>query len=212
MPGVAARAGRRAVLRAPQPGRDRRAHPGGCAASPVPLVLYNIPVAHRTGPRDRRHARARGHAQHRRREAGGRRDRQPTRSSSSPARRDDFAVLGGEDPFLLPICYLGGAGAICASAHVCTERFVADVRVRPRRARSRRAGRTPRRCCPVVQACFAEPNPAVFKARAARTGPDPDARRAVAARERVRRGAVDARSRRSRPRHGLSEHEARWDA
>ena len=36
-----------------------------------------------------------------------------------------FSLLGGEDPFLFPTTLMGGAGAICASAHVCTERFVA---------------------------------------------------------------------------------------
>src|SRR5581483_10151432 len=36
-----------------------------------------------------------------------------------------FALLGGDDPYLLPTVLVGGTGAICASAHVCTERFVA---------------------------------------------------------------------------------------
>ena len=75
---------------------------------------------------------------------------------------DDFAVLGGEDPFLFPIMLMGGAGAICASAHVCTEQFVSMIecglagKVEEGRAQAEVL-------LPVVQACFAEPNPAVFK-------------------------------------------------
>ena len=73
-----------------------------------------------------------------------------------------FSVLGGDDPFLLPTVLMGGAGAICASAHVCTERFVAMIecglagKVDDGRAHADAL-------LPVVQACFAEPNPAVFK-------------------------------------------------
>ena len=36
----------------------------------------------------------------------------------------DFAVLGGEDPFLFPIVLMGGSCAICASAHVCNKRLM----------------------------------------------------------------------------------------
>jgi 4-hydroxy-tetrahydrodipicolinate synthase len=74
----------------------------------------------------------------------------------------EFAVLGGDDAFLLPTVLMGGAGAICASAHVCTERFVALAecglagKVDDGRAHAEAL-------LPVVQACFAEPNPAVFK-------------------------------------------------
>src|SRR5438445_12032139 len=38
--------------------------------------------------------------------------------------RPGFSVLGGDDPFLFPVCLMGAAGTICASAHVCTDRFV----------------------------------------------------------------------------------------
>lgn len=88
-----------------------------------------------------------------------------------------FAVLGGDDPFLFPTVLLGGAGAICASAHVCTERFVAMIdcglagKVDEGRAHHEAL-------LPVVKACFAEPNPAVFKAVLHAQGriPTPDLR------------------------------------
>ncbi|MGZ8734774.1 MAG: 4-hydroxy-tetrahydrodipicolinate synthase [Acidimicrobiia bacterium] len=90
---------------------------------------------------------------------------------------DDFAVLGGEDPFLLPLVFMGGAGAICASAHLCTERFVAMIecglagKVDEGRAHAEALLR-------VVEACFAEPNPAVFKGVLHAQGriPTPDVR------------------------------------
>ncbi|MEI8001529.1 MAG: 4-hydroxy-tetrahydrodipicolinate synthase [Actinomycetes bacterium] len=76
---------------------------------------------------------------------------------------EGFALLGGDDPYLFPTVLLGGTGAICASAHVCTERFVAMIecalagRIAEGRAHHEAL-------LPVVRACFAEPNPAVFKA------------------------------------------------
>jgi dihydrodipicolinate synthase/N-acetylneuraminate lyase len=57
---------------------------------------------------------------------------------------------------------MGGAGCISAAAHLCTERFVAMIdcglagKVDDGRAHAEAL-------LPVVQACFAEPNPAVFK-------------------------------------------------
>ena len=90
---------------------------------------------------------------------------------------DDFAVLGGEDPFLFPIMMMGGAGAICASAHVLTSHFVSMIecgmagKVDEGRAHAETL-------LPVVQACFAEPNPAVFKGVLHAQGriPTPDVR------------------------------------
>jgi 4-hydroxy-tetrahydrodipicolinate synthase len=90
---------------------------------------------------------------------------------------DDFAVLGGEDPFLLPLVFMGGTGAICASAHLCTERFVAMIecglagKVDEGRAHADAL-------LPVVEAGFAEPNPAVFKGVLHAQGriPTPDVR------------------------------------
>ena len=75
---------------------------------------------------------------------------------------DDFAVLGGDDPFLLATVLMGGAGTICASAHVCTERFVAMIECGL--AGKVEEGRAHHEALlPVIAACFAEPNPSVFK-------------------------------------------------
>jgi 4-hydroxy-tetrahydrodipicolinate synthase len=90
---------------------------------------------------------------------------------------DDFAVLGGEDPFLFPLVLMGGVGAICASAHVCTERFVAMIecglagKVDDGRAHAEAL-------LPVVKSLFVEPNPAVFKGVLHAQGriPTPDVR------------------------------------
>ncbi|MCZ7525003.1 MAG: 4-hydroxy-tetrahydrodipicolinate synthase [Acidimicrobiia bacterium] len=73
-----------------------------------------------------------------------------------------FHVLGGEDTYLFPTVLMGGSGAICASSHVCTERFVAMIECGL--AGKVEDGRVHAEALlPVVQACFAEPNPAVFK-------------------------------------------------
>jgi 4-hydroxy-tetrahydrodipicolinate synthase len=90
---------------------------------------------------------------------------------------DDFAVLGGEDAFLFPLVLMGGAGAICASAHVCTERFVAMIecglagKVDDGRAHAEAL-------LPVVNSLFVEPNPAIFKGVLHAQGriPTPDVR------------------------------------
>jgi 4-hydroxy-tetrahydrodipicolinate synthase len=129
-------------------------------ASPVPLVLYN--VAFRTGC----HLSAAGVL-----EAA----RHPNIVAIKQATGvdldtlellrgapDDFAVLGGEDAYLLPMVLMGGHGTICATAHVCTERFVSMIecglagKVEEGRAHAEAL-------LPVVEAMFSEPNPAVFK-------------------------------------------------
>jgi 4-hydroxy-tetrahydrodipicolinate synthase len=76
---------------------------------------------------------------------------------------DGFAVLGGDDPFLFPLVLMGGRGAVSASAHVCTARFVDMIecgltgRVEEGRAHAEAL-------LPLVQALFAEPSPAPLKA------------------------------------------------
>jgi 4-hydroxy-tetrahydrodipicolinate synthase len=131
------------------------------AASPVPVVVYNIPI--RTGRNLSpvgmlelaRHANIVGVKQ-----AVGALDIETLEILAGAPR--DFSVLGGDDPFLLPTVLMGGAGAICASAHVCTERFVAMTecglagKVDDGRAHAEAL-------LPVTQTCFAEPNPSVFK-------------------------------------------------
>jgi 4-hydroxy-tetrahydrodipicolinate synthase len=75
----------------------------------------------------------------------------------------DFAVLCGDDAFMLPLLLMGARGAIAASAHLCTDRFAAlvaaarDDRLDEARAHSEAL-------LGLVLALFAEPSPAVLKA------------------------------------------------
>jgi 4-hydroxy-tetrahydrodipicolinate synthase len=75
----------------------------------------------------------------------------------------DFAVLCGDDPFILPFMLMGARGAIAASAHLCTERFAALMATaaagRVQEARGHAAA-----LLALVLALFAEPSPAVLKA------------------------------------------------
>jgi 4-hydroxy-tetrahydrodipicolinate synthase len=88
-----------------------------------------------------------------------------------------FSVLGGDDPYLFPMSLLGASGAIAASAHVCTQRFVDMIEcgVGGKVAEGRLHHEA---LLPVVTACFAEPSPAVFKAVLHAQGviPTPDVR------------------------------------
>lgn len=76
---------------------------------------------------------------------------------------DRFAVLGGDDPFLFPLVLMGATGAIAASSHLCTRRFVEMIEcgLEERLADGRRHAEA---LLPVVRALFAEPSPAVIKA------------------------------------------------
>jgi 4-hydroxy-tetrahydrodipicolinate synthase len=76
---------------------------------------------------------------------------------------DRFAVLGGDDAFLLPLVLMGGTGAIAASANVCTGLFCEMI---ARGLRGDVAGARPiaEALLPLVSALFAEPSPAVIKA------------------------------------------------
>lgn len=145
-------------------------------ASPVPLVLYNIAI--RTG----RHLSAAGVlevAEHPNvaaiKQAATGLDLDTLRLLAGAP--DDFAVLGGEDPFLFPLTLMGGAGAICASAHLCTERFVAMIEC-GLAGKVDEGRRHAEALLPVVEAGFADPNPAVFKAVLHSQGriPTPDVR------------------------------------
>ena len=75
----------------------------------------------------------------------------------------DFAVLGGDDTFVAPLLALGAHGAILASAHVATGRFVelVDAWRAGQLARARNLGH---RLASLSTALFAEPNPTVIKA------------------------------------------------
>ncbi len=131
------------------------------AASPVPIVAYNIP--YRTG-------RGLGAAALLEiaaidnvvgvKQAVGGFD-----SDTLELLRDkppSFHVLGGEDPFLLATVLFGGTGAIAASAHVCTEQFVAMIEC-GLAGKVDDARRHHERLLRVIHAGFAEPNPAVWK-------------------------------------------------
>jgi 4-hydroxy-tetrahydrodipicolinate synthase len=130
--------------------------------SPVPLVVYNIP--YRTG-------RGLGAASILElaampnvaglKQAVGSLDQDTlTVLANAPL---GFAVLGGDDAYLAPLVLMGGSGAIAASAHLCTDRFVAmiDAALAGDAAKARPHAEA---LLPLVQALFAEPSPAVMKA------------------------------------------------
>ena len=144
--------------------------------SPVPLVLYNVP--YRTGRGLRvdsllelaAHPDVVGVKQ-----AVGGIDAETLRLlAEAPS---SFAVLGGDDAYLLPMVLMGGAGAIAAAAHVRTQDFVRMIddglagRVVEARARATAL-------LPLVLSLFAEPNPAVIKGVLHAQGriPTPDVR------------------------------------
>ena len=107
----------------------------------------------------------------------------------------DFAVLCGDDAFLLPLLLMGGGGAIAASAHLCTERF-AGLIAAAQDGRLAEARTHAEALLPLILALFAEPSPAVLKAMLHDAGriatPDvrmPLAPASPAALERARRSA-----------------------
>lgn len=74
----------------------------------------------------------------------------------------DFSVLTGDDELLFVLSCLGGKGAILATGHFATDRFLAMYE-------HVKAGRVPEArelhydLLPLVKACFCEPNPAPIK-------------------------------------------------
>lgn len=130
--------------------------------SPVPLLIYNIP--YRTGRGLGAEAlleladtdNVAGVKQ-----AVGAIDSDTLRLLAGASER--FAVLGGDDPFLFPLVLMGATGAIAASSHLCTRRFVQmiELGLRGDVAAGRRHAED---LFPLVQALFAEPSPAVIKA------------------------------------------------
>ena len=132
------------------------------AESPVPLIVYNVP--YRTGQAIGWQALRRlgslpgiagvKHA------VGGIDDDTVQLMAALPA---DFAVLGGDDIFASPLLALGAAGAIMASAHVCTGEFaqLVDAWRTGQLVLARELGH---RLMPLSAALFAEPNPTVIKA------------------------------------------------
>lgn len=130
-------------------------------ASPVPLVVYNIP--YRTG-------RALGAASLLQlaatpniaavKQAVGGIDMDTLEVLAGAP--EGFAVLGGDDAYLYPTVLMGGAGTIAASANVATDRFVAMIECGL--AGKLEEGRTTAEALlPLVKRLFAEPNPSVIK-------------------------------------------------
>jgi 4-hydroxy-tetrahydrodipicolinate synthase len=130
--------------------------------TPVPIVIYNIP--HRTGqrlgwPAVRQLAElpAIVGVKH----AAGAVDQDTVEMMAS--RPDGFSVLAG-DCFLTPaLLALGAAGAISASAHVCTARF-AELIAAWRAGDVAAARPLGHRLATLSARLFAEPNPSVIKA------------------------------------------------
>ncbi len=130
-------------------------------ASPVPLIIYNVP--HRTGQHAgwqtlRRLAGLPGIAGVKQ-AVGGIDDDTVRLMADLPER---FAVLAGDDLFASPLLALGAAGAILASAHVCTADFAGLVSAW-RSGHLARAQALGSRLAPLSAALFAEPNPTVIK-------------------------------------------------
>lgn len=134
-------------------------------ASAVPLIVYDIP--YRTGTviaRDTLLALA-AHPNIRAvKDCGG--DVGKTLALLADGR---LAVLAGEDLQIFATVAQGGAGAIAASAHLRTERFVAmlDALARGDLAAARADWLD---LLPMIEALFAEPNPGPVKAALARQG------------------------------------------
>lgn len=90
-------------------------------------------------------------------------------------------MLGGDDPYLFPLTLMGATGAIAASAHLCTGRFVdmidAGLERRVTDGRAHAEG-----LLPLIRALYAEPSPAVLKAVLHADGliPTPDVRMPLA--------------------------------
>lgn len=130
--------------------------------TPVPLIIYNIP--YRTGrlleyETLRRLADLPGVVGFK--HAVGQIDEDTVRLMGD--RPDDFTILAGDDAFASPLLALGAAGAILASAHLCTARFVELVRAwhAGEAADARGLGH---RLAALSTTLFAEPNPTVVKA------------------------------------------------
>lgn len=137
-------------------------------ASPVPVVAYNVP--HRTG-------RGLGAAAlielswHPRiiglKQAVGALDVDTLEVLGGAG--PDFQLLAGDDALITPTVLLGGAGAIAATAHVCTPAFVemTDAALAGDHARAVELAAA---VLPLVTIGCREPNPAVFKGLLARRG------------------------------------------
>lgn len=134
-------------------------------AAAAPLVLYDIP--YRTGA-ELSLASLRQLAAHPKvqaiKDCGG-----DARKSAALLAEGTLQVLAGEDAQIFGALSAGGVGAIAASAHLATPQFVQLVN--ELRADQLTAARARwRRLAPLIDALFAEPNPALIKALLARDG------------------------------------------
>lgn len=75
---------------------------------------------------------------------------------------DDFAVLAGDDAFIVPTILMGGTGSITASAHVRTAAFAEMVDAALRRDVLHARGLA-EELLPIIRLGFSEPNPASWK-------------------------------------------------
>ena len=130
--------------------------------SPVPLVIYNIPyrTGRGLGPEALLELAATDNVAGVKQAVGAIDvDTLELLAGSAGA----WAVLGGDDPFLYPLTLMGASGAIAASAHLCTARFVQMIEC-ALTGRLDEGRRHAEALLPLVQALFAEPSPAVIKA------------------------------------------------
>ncbi|MET0333538.1 MAG: 4-hydroxy-tetrahydrodipicolinate synthase [Rhizobacter sp.] len=134
-------------------------------ASPVPVVVYDIPA--RTGAEmslntlltlaDHPNIRAV-------KDCGG--DEEKTRALLADGR---LAVLAGDDARIFNTACAGGAGAIAAAGHLLPQHYARLVSS-ARAGHLAEARRLHHALTPLSLALFAEPNPSVFKALLARQG------------------------------------------
>jgi 4-hydroxy-tetrahydrodipicolinate synthase len=167
--------------------------------SPVPLIVYNIP--YRTGRGLGAEALLELAATENVagvKQAVGGIDADTLAVLAESAGR--FAMLGGDDAFLYPLVLMGATGAIAASSHLCTRRFVEMIECGRRGAVADGRGHA-EALLPLVRALFAEPSPAVIKAALHLEGriPTPDVRMPMSpaspeAVARVRAALADASS------------------
>ena len=131
------------------------------AASPVPVIVYNIPA--RTG----RDVGAAGLLELARvPNIAGVKQAVATLDADTlevlAGAPQGFGVLGGEDTLLFPLMCMGAVGTISAAAHLCSDRFVAMIecglagKIEDGRAHAEAL-------LPVIRAAYADPNPAIFK-------------------------------------------------
>jgi 4-hydroxy-tetrahydrodipicolinate synthase len=146
------------------------------AASPVPIIVYNVPyrTGRGLGAESLLELAATENVVGVKQAVGGIDADTLTVLANRPP---GFSVLGGDDPYLFPLMLMGASGAIAASAQVCTDRFVAMIEagVTGRVAEGRKLAES---LLPLTLALFAEPSPAVIKGVLHAEGriPTPDVR------------------------------------